>query len=85
MFSAFQIHLQIVIYSVLKLSNGRKRGRSRSKSAPSVLSIDKILPKRRMQWTEEAKEAAMSDVRSGEHSLLCAAKFYGILKSTLHD
>ena len=50
-----------------------------------MLSVDKIVPKRWMQWTEEAMEAAMSDVRSGKYSVLCAAKLYGIPKSTLHD
>ena len=82
MFSAFQIHLQIMISSVVKPSNGRKRGRPRCKSAPSVISVDKIVPKakRRMQWTEEAMEAAMSDVRSGKYSVLRAAKLYGIPK-----
>ena len=85
MFSAFQIHLQIMISSVVKSSNEKKGGRPRCKSAPSVLSVDKIVPKRRMQWTEEAMEAAMSDVRIGKYSVLRAAKLYGIPKSTLHD
>ena len=85
MFSAFQIHLQIMISSVMKPSNGRKRGRRRCKLAPSMLSVDKIVPKRRMQWTEEAMEAAMSDIRSGKYSAFRAAKLYGIPKSTLHD
>ena len=74
-----------MISSVLKPSNGRKSGRPRSKSVPSMLSVDKIVPKRRMQWTEEAMETSMSDVRSGKYSVLCAAKLYDISKSILHD
>ena len=58
----------------------RKRGRPRSKSDPSVLPVDKIVPERRMQWTEEAMGVAMSDVRSGKYSVLRAAKLYGIPK-----
>ena len=85
MFSALKIHLQIMISSVVKPSNGRKRSKPRCRSAPSLLSIDKIVPKRQMQWTEEVMEAFTSDVRSSKYSMLHAAKIYGIPKSTLHD
>ena len=81
-----QIHSQIMlISSVLKPSNGRKRGRPRSKSAPAVLCVDKIVPKRPMRWTDEAMRAAMDLVKSGKYSISCAAKLYGIPNSTLHD
>ena len=81
-----QIHSQIMpISSVLKPSNGRKRGRPRSKSAPAVLCIDKIVPKRRMRWTDEAMRAAMDLVKSGKYSISRAAKLYDIPNSTLHD
>ena len=73
------------IFSVLKLSNGRKRGRPRSKSSPAVLSIDKIVPKRRMRWTDEVIRAAMDLEKSGKYSMFRAAKLYGIPNSTLHD
>ena len=53
-------YLQIMlISSVPKLSNGMKRGRPRSKPALAVLSIDKIMSKRQIRWTDKAMRAAM--------------------------
>lgn len=62
----------------------KKRGRPRCRSAPAAISTDRVALKRK-QWTNEAMEAAMDDVKSGKSSLSFAAKQHNVPRSTLHD
>ena len=64
-------------------SHRKKRGRPRSKLAPTSITI--AVRQKRKQWADKVMVAAMDEVRSGKLSVSCAAKVYGVPKSTLHD
>ena len=62
----------------------KRRGRPRCRSAPAAIRNDRVGLKRK-QWTNEAMQAAMDDVKSGKSSLSFAARMYNVPRSTLHD
>lgn len=62
----------------------KKRGRPRCRSAPAAIRTERVALKRK-QWTNEAMQAAMDDVKSGKSSLSFAARMYNVPRSTLHD
>ena len=68
----------------MSMSHRKRRGKPRCRSAPAAIRIDKVVLKRK-QWTNNAMEAAMNDVKSGKSSLSFAAKLHNVPRSTLHD
>ena len=67
-------------------SHRKKRGRPRCRSAPAAIGTDRIrVALKHKQWTNEAMEAAMDDVKSGKSSLSFAARLHNVPRSTLHD
>ena len=52
-------------------SHKKRRGRPRCRSAPAAIRTDRVALKRK-QWTNEAMQAAMDDVKSGKSSIICS-------------
>ena len=63
-------------------SHRNKRGRPRCRLTLAAIGTDRVALKRK-QWTNEAMEAAMDDVKSGKSSLSFAVTLYNV--PTLHD
>ena len=64
-------------------SQGKRRGRPRSKSAPAVLRSPQKIRKRK-QWPEESMQKALDAVKSGV-SVMRAAREHGVPRQTLRD
>ena len=65
--------------------NKSKCGSPRSKSAPAVVSTQKVGDKKQKRWSNEDMENAMNDVIDKSMPLLRGANKHGLPKSTLHD
>ena len=69
-----------------EFSHGWKRGRLRSKLAPTAIAVDKLRTKEtRKKWSPKAMEDAMVAVKNKQMTVFWATKIYNVPKSTLHD